>query len=121
MQSPALKPSSPVMPTIPGEVAVLPQSPLLALATEASRSAPSPSLSSQQRSCDDSSQTRCMVVELDAIARIVPLQGATCGICDAIVPSLPPNTEGTVESSNSACFIDGRLVCETCRKFLEPT
>mmetsp|Transcript_120465 Transcript_120465/g.336079 ORF Transcript_120465/g.336079 Transcript_120465/m.336079 type:complete len:715 (-) Transcript_120465:202-2346(-) len=72
--------------------------------------------------------TRCMVVEVDTIARIVPLQGTTCGICDAAMPSLPVSVcDGTDPSAAAAaapvdrCFVDGRLVCETCCEFFGPT
>jgi len=84
-----------------------------------------PSLSPQLATLSEGETcvARCVAVEVDSVARIVPLEEAACGICNAAMPSYTTSgTEGGSESvaSLDRGFIDGRLVCETCRRFLEP-
>lgn len=64
---------------------------------------------------------RSMVVQADAIARILPLQTPTCCLCDTVLSNnaAAQLDEGSCATAIDRCFVDGRLVCEKCKLFFE--
>eukprot|EP00425_Heterocapsa_triquetra_P000826 CAMPEP_0195055654 /NCGR_PEP_ID=MMETSP0448-20130528/4275_1 /TAXON_ID=66468 /ORGANISM="Heterocapsa triquestra, Strain CCMP 448" /LENGTH=559 /DNA_ID=CAMNT_0040085339 /DNA_START=36 /DNA_END=1715 /DNA_ORIENTATION=- len=60
-----------------------------------------------------SSPSGCMVVEVDeSIARIVPMLGGGCGVCQ---------TECGPSTGGRHTVIEGRPVCETCKVLFDPS
>lgn len=60
---------------------------------------------------------KCMVLSLDSEEQYVPLKGAKCGTCSAVIASLDENS---LRDETDKYFMDGHLVCEKCRTFFEP-